>query len=125
MSDCFAGFVYERFEPEVGLLEFAESVSEDDDLEAVAFLAYAQMMDERKRIEVEMCLIKAGEKVILPRSVDGHSSKLVYAGGTPVFKGLTVDGNLQAMLPKNCVVRVEFKGVKTSRKRRVKYYKTI
>jgi hypothetical protein len=72
--------------------------------EAQTFLAMASVSE----VELDNCPVKAGTVVSLPISHRGKT-KVRFAGATPAFKVEKDEiGNLQVILPANCVMSVDF-----------------
>lgn len=125
MDTDFSGFLIERFEPDQGMMIFAERVAgrQEEDIEITAFMAYWSAEDLKRKVEPEIVSVKAGKRVTLPRSVDGNCAKVYFAGATPQFEALNADLNLVAQVPSSSVIRVEFKGKRTDRSKKALYFK--
>lgn len=124
MDKSFSGFLIERFEPDQGMMSFAEKVTRpDEDIEITAFMAYWSAEDLKRKVQPEIISVRADKCVTLPRSVDGHCAKVYFAGAEPQFESLNANLNLVAKVPSGSVVRVEFKGKRTDRSQKALYFK--
>ncbi len=122
----FPGFKITFFVADPGVLEFIKkSVSSPINLEIEAFLRYRQAVDFTHNKEVEQLEVKPGSKIILPCSKNGDCAKVCYAGAEPDFRGLDANNNLEAVIPADCCIRVEFGGIPGKKKVHVKFFKTV
>ncbi len=61
----------------------------------------------------------------MPCSKNGDCAKVSYVGPEPEFAGLDCHNNLEAKIPAECCVRVEFGGDKDKKHTHVKFFKTV
>lgn len=119
------GFMMSRFEPDEELLNFtASKVPNCVHVEAESLVGYSQIDDNVYGKAVEIIAVEPGKKVTLPRSQDSTHTIIVWAGTWPKFDSLDKFGNLCAIVPEGCALKVEFVGQSRS-KPHVKIYKAI
>ncbi len=122
----YLGFKITYFFPDPGVEEFVQRFNpQSRHPEIETFLNYKYAIDSTHCKEVEVIDVKPRSKIILPCSKNKDCAKVSYVGPEPEFLGLNKDKDLEAIIPAECCVRVEFGGAGYNKQTHVKFFKTV